>query len=176
MTIGNRISTLRRERKLTQEYLAQALNVSRQAVSKWENDQTAPDTNNLIALAALFQVSVEYLATGKEVSPTNPQEGGCVRQPDRDIGAILGTIAMLLLFLVIPINFVGYLSGAFRDMLSIPISDHVRMGIYLGYGESPLAVILLVLEATAVLAAIVLFAIAFSMARRKKKAGNRISQ
>ncbi len=67
MSIGNRISELRKKYNYSQEYVAEQLDVSRQAVSKWEQDQTAPDTNNLIALAKLFGVSVEYLATGKEI-------------------------------------------------------------------------------------------------------------
>ncbi len=70
MTIGERISELRRAASLSQEYVAEKLGVSRQAVSKWETDASSPDTYNLIALAELFGVSVEYLATGKTSSPT----------------------------------------------------------------------------------------------------------
>lgn len=66
MSIGNRISNLRKQNRYSQEYLAAQLGISRQAVSKWENDLTAPDTENLILLANLFGVSVEYLATGTE--------------------------------------------------------------------------------------------------------------
>ena len=69
MTIGNRISECRKEKNLSQEYVAEMLDVSRQAVSKWENDLTEPDTGNLIKLARLFDVSVEYLANGEERSP-----------------------------------------------------------------------------------------------------------
>lgn len=65
MTLGNRISQLRREQRLSQEFIADALNVSRQAVSKWENDLSSPDTQNLIQLAQLLRVDVEYLATGE---------------------------------------------------------------------------------------------------------------
>lgn len=65
MTLGNRISRLRREQKLSQEAIADALQVSRQAVSKWENDLSSPDTQNLIQLAQLLEVDVEYLATGE---------------------------------------------------------------------------------------------------------------
>lgn len=65
MTLGNRISRLRREQKLSQEAIADALQVSRQAVSKWENDLSSPDTQNLIQLAQLLKVDVEYLATGE---------------------------------------------------------------------------------------------------------------
>ncbi len=76
MTIGQRISELRKERGYSQEYVAEKLNVSRQAVSKWECDASAPDTYNLIALAELFGVSVEYIAIGRKenTQDTVPQE------------------------------------------------------------------------------------------------------
>ena len=66
MTIGSRIAQLRRSKGFTQEYIADQLGVSRQAVSKWEQDQTSPDTKNLIALAQLLDTSIEYIASGKE--------------------------------------------------------------------------------------------------------------
>lgn len=70
MTIGERIAELRKDRGYSQEYVAEKLDVSRQAVSKWECDASAPDTYNLIALSELFGVSVEYIAVGKK-------EGSC---------------------------------------------------------------------------------------------------
>ena len=64
MSIGERISELRKQQNISQGQLAKALGLSRQAVSKWENDQTAPDTINLIRLADLLGTDTEYLATG----------------------------------------------------------------------------------------------------------------
>ena len=69
MTIGERIAKCRKEKNLSQEYIAELLDVSRQAVSKWETNQTEPDTSNLIELARIFGVSVEYLANGEEAPP-----------------------------------------------------------------------------------------------------------
>lgn len=65
MTLGKRISALRRDQNLSQEAIADELCVSRQAVSKWENDQSVPDMQNLIGLAKLLKVDVEYLASGE---------------------------------------------------------------------------------------------------------------
>lgn len=65
MSIGERITELRKEQKLSQGQLAQALDVSRQAVSKWENDQTNPDSLNLIRLAEILDTDIEYLTTGR---------------------------------------------------------------------------------------------------------------
>ena len=66
MSIGERITELRKERNLSQGQLADALEVSRQAVSKWENDQASPDTLKLIKLAEVLDTEVEYLATGRK--------------------------------------------------------------------------------------------------------------
>lgn len=66
MSIGERIADLRKEKKLSQGQLAEALDISRQAVSKWENDQASPDTLNLIKLAEVLDTEVEYLATGRK--------------------------------------------------------------------------------------------------------------
>ncbi len=66
MSIGERITTLRKEHGLSQGELAKALDISRQAVSKWENDTSSPDTLKLIKLAELLDTEVEYLATGRK--------------------------------------------------------------------------------------------------------------
>lgn len=65
MSIGERIAELRKAVGLSQGQVASLLNVSRQAVSKWENDTSSPDTVRLIQLADVLNTDVEYLATGK---------------------------------------------------------------------------------------------------------------
>lgn len=66
MTIGTRIKNLRKELNYSQEYIAEQLNVSRQAVSKWEKDLSSPSTDNIIQLAKLLNCTVEYIASGKK--------------------------------------------------------------------------------------------------------------
>lgn len=65
MSIGERITELRKQQNISQGQLAQALDVTRQAVSKWENDLSSPDTIKLIQLAEVLDTDVEYLATGR---------------------------------------------------------------------------------------------------------------
>ena len=65
MTIGRRIAQLRREKGLTQDELSQMMEVSAQAVSKWENDQTCPDIASLPKLAKILGVTVDELLSGK---------------------------------------------------------------------------------------------------------------
>ena len=66
MSVGERITALRKMRELSQGQLATIMGVSRQAISKWENDQTTPDTLNLIRLSEVLDSDIEYIATGVE--------------------------------------------------------------------------------------------------------------
>ena len=66
MSIGERIVQLRNDKGVSQGQLAQILGVSRQAIIKWENDQSSPDTLHLIKLADVLDTEVEYLATGRK--------------------------------------------------------------------------------------------------------------
>ena len=59
--IADRLVELRREKGWSQEELAAKLGVSRQAVSKWERAESSPDTDNLIALARLYEISLDGL-------------------------------------------------------------------------------------------------------------------
>ena len=61
MSIGQRITELRKEQKISQIQIANALDVSRQAVSKWESGASDPSTANLLALAKLFGISAAEL-------------------------------------------------------------------------------------------------------------------
>jgi len=60
-SLGETLKKYRTKSGMTQEFVAERLGVSRQAVSKWENGTSDPSTSNLIALAKLFGVSVEEL-------------------------------------------------------------------------------------------------------------------
>ena len=63
---ANRLCELRKAHNLSQEELAEKLGVSRQAVSKWERSESSPDTDNLIQLAVLYNISLDELLNGKE--------------------------------------------------------------------------------------------------------------
>ncbi|MDY6430007.1 MAG: helix-turn-helix domain-containing protein [Bacilli bacterium] len=64
-TFGQRLTRLRKEKKLTQEDIAQKINISPQAVSKWENDISYPDINSLLVLSDILGVSIDELC-GKQ--------------------------------------------------------------------------------------------------------------
>jgi transcriptional regulator with XRE-family HTH domain len=61
MTFGEKLQLLRKQKGMSQEQLASQLTVSRQAVSKWELDSSLPDTENVVQLSKLFEVSIDYL-------------------------------------------------------------------------------------------------------------------
>lgn len=63
LEIASRLVKLRKEKGLSQEELADKLGISRQAVSKWERAEASPDTDNLILLARLYDISLDSLLT-----------------------------------------------------------------------------------------------------------------
>ena len=108
MTLGQRISRYRKELHISQEELGARLGVSRQAVSKWETDLSAPDMNNLLALAREFGVSVAELtetpeepvpdAAYVEKPPTPP-----FNFPQRCKGRLLWIVLGIFLLLILAV-------------------------------------------------------------------------
>lgn len=98
--IANRMAALRRQNGLSQEQLADRLGISRQAISKWERAESSPDTDNLIALAKLYHVSLDELlklgsesgdgaAPAQKDAPEEPEDASepapgedCAPEPD----------------------------------------------------------------------------------------------
>lgn len=72
MSLGERIAELRIQNNMSQYQLAAAMDVSRQAVSKWENSLTSPDSQNLIRLADILDTDIEYLTTGRRTYSRRP--------------------------------------------------------------------------------------------------------
>ena len=66
MKISDRILELRRQKGISQEELADKLGVSRQAVSKWESEQSVPEMEKIIAMSEFFDVTTDYLLKGIE--------------------------------------------------------------------------------------------------------------
>lgn len=61
MTLGQKLKEIRKRFGLSQEQLAEIMNVSRQAITKWENDGGIPDVSNLQELSKVFGITVDYL-------------------------------------------------------------------------------------------------------------------
>ena len=61
MSLGNKLAQARRAKNLTQEQLAEQLEVTRQAVSRWESDAAYPETDKIVRMAQILEVSCDYL-------------------------------------------------------------------------------------------------------------------
>ena len=80
MTLGQNIARLRTQKNLSQGDLADALEVSRQSVSKWETDASIPELDKLLRLAELFGVTLDELVKGESAQP----EAACGEVPDKE--------------------------------------------------------------------------------------------
>ena len=76
MNIADRIQILRKSRGISQEELADKIGVSRQAVSKWESEQSTPDIDKIILLSDYFDVTTDYLLICNDLC----QEAKCLKQ------------------------------------------------------------------------------------------------
>ena len=78
MTFGEKIQKLRKEAGLSQEELSYQLEVSRQAISKWERDNGYPETEKIVRMSKLFNVSLDYLLNEEDTQKPeiNPDEKG----------------------------------------------------------------------------------------------------
>lgn len=111
MSLGLNIRNNRKSLKLSQEYVAQQLGVSRQAVSKWETDQSEPSTDNLIKLADLFNSDIKELVSPEEYveeqKDVTNQMGGSRKDIKMQMAAAFGRVFML-------VGFLGYM-GAYAN-------------------------------------------------------------
>ena len=82
--LGQRLQQLRKAKGFSQEELADRVGVSRQAVSKWEGGQTAPDLERLLALSKQLDVTTDYLLTGQH--PAAREQG-----PDAALFSVVAT-------------------------------------------------------------------------------------
>ncbi|MBQ6095555.1 MAG: helix-turn-helix transcriptional regulator [Lachnospiraceae bacterium] len=74
MEFNNKLYELRKQKGLSQEELANRLNVSRQTVSKWEVGESSPDMEKLVAISELFDISLDELVLDKVAKKEEPSE------------------------------------------------------------------------------------------------------
>lgn len=111
--MADRIQILRKSRGISQEELAEKMGVSRQAVSKWESEQSSPDVDKIVLLSEYFDVTTDYLLKGIESLADVPE-----KKEDARIFSVVGTA----------LNFIGLISAiAIWETKQIPLS--VAIGI-----------------------------------------------
>ena len=75
MNLGEKIYKLRKERNLSQEALAEFVGTTRQAISKWENNQGYPETEKLLLLSNVFEVSIDFLLKDEKTESSADEKG-----------------------------------------------------------------------------------------------------
>lgn len=99
MNLGDRLMELRKSKHLSQEEVAEKINVSRQTISKWETNQSTPDFDKIIPLCELFEISTEELITGnkieKEVVYLEKEEED-IHKEKRTKGLVYGIISFFI--------------------------------------------------------------------------------
>ena len=135
MTLGEKLKERRVEKGLSQEKAAEFLGVSRQAVTKWEADQTIPSSGNLLALSALYGVPLEELAG----SSTKGGRERAIRQANLTRWAIIFQAAMLNVCIQpMPPEEYGLPYGVLLGVKLVPLAAcSVWMACNLRYEKNP---------------------------------------
>ena len=126
MKFSEKLLTLRKANNLTQEQLAEKLDVSRQSISKWESEQATPELEKIVALSSIFDVTTDYLLKSSEIDDLSvktkilekQQKILFIQEQKRQniLKCILYSIATYMIFLAI--YFIGHFH--FWDQVSNP--------------------------------------------------------
>jgi len=102
MKIGKKLKDARIKSKLTQEVIAEKLNVSRQTISNWENEKSYPDIISVIELSNLYSISLDDLLKRDEEMKKHLEEStNVVKSNQKLFGAIILNIMMVILLIVL---------------------------------------------------------------------------
>lgn len=132
MSFGERITKLRKQNGMTQEQLAEKIDVTRQTISKWELDQSTPDLNYICQISELFRVTTDYLIRGDEKTQNeseNVDATTIIRKKEIQVPIRKWSIGMIVcgvLIILFGLNFVK--NGEIIEGLSV-----VFIGIELAF-------------------------------------------
>ena len=132
MTLGEIIKNYRQKAGLSQEQLAEKINVSRQAITKWENDSGIPDIDNLISLSKVMGLSLDELVMGEKENDISDIKRSAINQRNRNcklyLFAVIGfSFALFCWFISLLLNVTdgntaaAVLSGINTTLLGLPI-------------------------------------------------------
>lgn len=103
MELSEKLQELRKEKGLTQEELAEALFVSRTAISKWESGRGVPNIESLKAISKFFSVSIDELLSGEEILKIADEDNKQKEKHTRDL--VFGLLdCSLIMFLFLPLR------------------------------------------------------------------------
>ena len=119
--IGTKISFCRKKAGLSQEALATRLNISRQAVSRWETGEAVPDTEKIVQLSRLFQVSTDYLLLDEIKEPLTGQnpagiQTGPAKGKRKHLRIYFGKCLLVIGLIALAVILIG--AGVYADSLN----------------------------------------------------------
>jgi transcriptional regulator with XRE-family HTH domain len=116
--LGERIFALRTGRGMSQGDLAAALDVSRQAVSKWENGMGTPTPENIVAMSELFGVSTDHILLGKQ-SPAETEKAEKAPREQEGFGKrkLAQIIGIMLVALGVIISLIAFIGAFYAELL-----------------------------------------------------------
>lgn len=100
MSLGERLYELRKKKGLSQEEVAEKLNVTRQSVSKWETDESKPDFDKIVPICELYEISTNELLNGTK-EEKEEQEVETINKDNKKKRALIIAIAIFLYFLAL---------------------------------------------------------------------------
>ena len=159
MEIGNKINQLRKLSGMTQEQLAEKLNVSRQTISKWESDSTSPDLESIVKISRIFHVSLDDLLKEGEAGVANKTD-----EYNRKMTLLL--ISGLIFIMVSILNFAYVIA-----LQSTTLSTQYMLYRYIVTGQyenAPIDYMRLMIPSIIAAAIGVILFISYTIERRKK--------
>ena len=139
MSLGERLYELRKKKGLSQEEVAEKLNVTRQSVSKWETDESKPDFDKIVPICELYEISTNELLNGTQ-EEKEEQEVQVINKDNKKKRALIISIAVFLYFLSIiwiivsEVSFnlnEGFMVGGFFLLCGIATCMLIYQGIVL---------------------------------------------
>lgn len=121
MSLGENIKSKRSELKLSQEYIAEQLGVSRQAVSKWETDQSEPTTKNLTELAGIFKISLSELVEPLKYHAEKETQESKWKEQRRNSKMLCGRWLGYIFLIIGYSGYAGYYNSGLSDYYWIAV-------------------------------------------------------
>lgn len=128
MNFGENLQNLRKRENLSQENLAEKLNVSRQAVSKWESDSSYPEMDKLISISEIFNVDIDALIKGEIPVTDNVVEDG-VLYDKNTYDKFFNKVSLLISFGVFSIIFILGILAMFSVKISSPTNHLIGLSM-----------------------------------------------
>ncbi len=171
MEIGNKINQLRKLSGMTQEQLAEKLNVSRQTISKWESDSTFPDLESIVKISRIFYVSLDDLLKEGEAKVENKTDEQITLKDLMKINLYSRKMTLLLIsgliFIMVSILNFAYIIA----LQSTTLSTQYMLYRYIVTGQyenAPIDYMRLMIPSIVAAAVGVILFISYIIERRKK--------